>query len=221
MGIDLRRNVRASLSAPVIIQGTDRLGRPFQFQGESTDFSRKGLGLLVPQDVVGRGSVLTINVPKRFHGKAVVQWVRLDAETGKVQVGCCLMNPRVSFPFRTAASLLLCVAFLGELSFARSRDAQANNSCTMSLTRMKNSMESRLGEWTLVSNTDKAFIHSQHQQMSCQEYTRWYEKAKIHRDESKRAALSRWHWNQYHSKDETIRAAAVSSLELAVAAGNE
>src|SRR5438046_720611 len=143
-----------------------RIGRAVQFREDSTDFGGKGLGMLVPQDVVGRASVLTINVPKRFHGKAVVQWVRLDAETGKVRVGCCLMNPKVSFPFRTAASLLLCVAFLGELSFARSRDAQANNSCTISLTRMKNSMESRLGEWTLVSNTDKAFIHSQQDRKS-------------------------------------------------------
>ena len=219
MGIDLRRNVRAGLSAPVIIQGTDRLGRPFQVQGESIDFSRKGLGLLVPQDVVGRGSVLTVSVPKRFHGKAVVQWTERDTKTGQVRIGCCLMNPIASLSFRIAASSLLFVAFVGQVSFARSGDAQANNSCRISLVRMKNAMESRLGEWTLVSDAEKAFIHSQHQQMSCAEYTRWYEKAKIHRDESKRAALSRWHWNQYHSKDEAIRTAAVSSLELAVAVG--
>jgi hypothetical protein len=221
MSIDLRRNVRASLSAPVIIQGTDHLGRPFQFQGESIDFSRKGLGLLVPRDIVGRGSVLTVTVPKRFHGKAVVQWTRLDADTGGIRIGCCLMNPKASLSFRIAASSLLCVAFVGQVSFGRSRDAEANSSCTMSLGRMKNLMESRLGEWTLVSDSEKAFIHLQHQQMSCEEYTRWYEKAKIHTDESKRAALSRWHWNQYHSKDETIRTAAVSGLELAVATGNE
>ncbi len=221
MSIDLRRNVRAGLSAPVIIQGTDRLGRLFQVQGESIDFSRKGLGLLVPQDMVGRGSVLTVNVPKRFHGKAVVQWTQRDADTGKVRIGCCLMNPKASLSFRICASCLLLVAFLGQVSFARSRDAQGNHSCTMSLARMKNAMESRLGEWTQVSDAEKAFIHSQHQHMSCAEYTRWYEKAKIHRDESKRAALSRWHWNQYHSKDETVRNAAVSNLDLAVAAGGE
>ena len=41
MNVDSRRNVRVNLHAHVILQGTDRFGKPFQVQGESIDFSRK------------------------------------------------------------------------------------------------------------------------------------------------------------------------------------
>ena len=39
MNVDSRRNVRVNLHAHVILQGTDRFGKPFQVQG--IDFGRK------------------------------------------------------------------------------------------------------------------------------------------------------------------------------------
>jgi hypothetical protein len=140
------------------------------------------------------------------------------------RIGCRMINRKGSFSLRIAALFLLCVALLSQVSFARSPDAQANDSCTLSLARMKSVLESwlgGLGEWTLVTSSEKAFIHILHQRMPCDEYVRWYEKSNLYGDEKKRAALSRWHWNQYHSEDEAIRAAAVSSVNLAVPAGNE
>ena len=60
MNVDLRQNVRVNLHALVILQGTDRFGKPFHVEGESIDFSRKGLGLLVSEDLVGPGSVVVL-----------------------------------------------------------------------------------------------------------------------------------------------------------------
>ncbi len=220
MNVDSRRNVRVNLHAHVILQGTDRFGKPFQVQGESVDFSRKGLGLLVPENLVGPGSVVTLSVPKKFRGDAVVQWTRHDAETGKVRVGCSMISPKATLFFRIVASLLLCVAFAGQVSFARSRHAQANSSCTMGLARMKSILEGKFGEWTTTTNSEKTFIHIMHQQRSCDEYTRLYEKSNFYGDQNKCAAVSRWHWNHYHAKDESTRTAAVSGLDPAVAAGD-
>ena len=219
MNVDLRQNVRVNLHAPVILQGTDRFGKPFHVEGESIDFSRKGLGLLVSEYLVGPGSVVTLSVAKKFQCDAVVQWTRHDVETGKVRVGCSMSSPKASLFFRIVASLLLCVAFAGQVSFARSREAEANNSCTMGLARMKSILESTLGEWTIMTNSEKAFIHILHQQRSCDEYTRLYEKSNFYGDKKKCEAASRWHWNHYHAKDEATRTAAVSGLDLAVAAG--
>jgi hypothetical protein len=140
------------------------------------------------------------------------------------RIGCRVINLKGSFSLRIAGSFLLCGALLSQVSFARSWDGQENESCTMSLARMKSILSSwlgELGEWTQVSSSEKAFIHILHQRMSCDEYTRLYEKSNSYGNEKQRAAASRWHWNQYHSKDEATRAAAVSSVNLAVSAGNE
>ena len=159
---------------------------------------------------------------KKFCGCGMVRCGRRDLETGKARIGSRMVS--LNEGLRIAASFLLCVTLLSQVSFARSRDAQGNESCTMSLARMKSVLESWLGgvgEWTRVTSSEKAFIHILHQRVSCDEYTRLYEKSNFFGDEKKRAAASRWHWNQYHSEDEAIRAAAISSVNLAVAAGNE
>jgi hypothetical protein len=161
---------------------------------------------------------------KKFCGCGMAHCGRRDLETGKARIGWGVVRLNGGFSLRIAASFLLCVALLSQVSFGRSPDAQANDSCTMSLARMKSVLESWLGgvgDWTLVTSSEKAFIHILHQRMSCDEYVRWYEKSNLYGDEKKRAALSRWHWNQYHSEDEAIRAAAVSNANLAVPAGNE
>jgi hypothetical protein len=161
---------------------------------------------------------------KKFCGYGMVQCGRRDLETGKARIGSRTVSLNKGFSLRIAALFLLCVALLNQVSFARSRDTQESESCTMSLARMKSILSSWLGElgqWTQVTSSEKAFIHILHQRMSCEEYTRLYENSNSHTNEKERAAASRWHWNQYHSEDEATRAAAVSSVNLAVLAGNE
>ncbi len=216
MSLDLRRNVRTSLNAPVIIQGTDRSGKSFQIQGESVDFSRRGLGLMIPEDLVAPGTMVSVTVPSKFSSNGVVQWSQNENSTGRVRLGVRMLEFKASVGVRIAASFLLCLALLGQISFARSRGAagyQANTACTMSMARMKSVLESTLGQWAVVKDSEKAFVHVQHQQLSCQQYTKAYEKSKFYAEKSKRAAVSRWHWNQYHSKDAGTRAAAIESAE--------
>jgi hypothetical protein len=221
MSQEMRGNIRASLNATVVIQGTDRSGKSFKIQGEGVDFSRKGLGLLIPENVVTPGSVVSITVPKKLRTDAIVQWTRQDAETGKVRVGVCMINPQVRTGLRIVASILLCVALLGQISFARSRGPQANKSCNMGLAQMKNILESKLGPWIPATENEKVFLHTQHQRMSCKEYTREYEKSNFYADKNKRDAVSRFHWNEYHSKDSAARASVVSGLDAAFATGTD
>jgi len=221
MNKGMRRNVRASLNSTVVLQGTDRAGKSFQIQGESVDFSRKGLGLMISENVVAPGSIVAITVPKKLRTDAVVEWTRQDAETGKIRIGVRMLNPQVRAGLRIAASFLLCVALLGQVSFARSRGPQANKSCTMGLAQMKNILESKPGPWTRTTENGKVFLHTQHQRMSCKEYTRQYEKSNFYADKNKRDAVSRFHWNEYHSKDESARDSVVSGLDAAFATGTD
>ena len=221
MNKDMRRNIRASLNAAVVVQGTDLFGKSFQIQGESVDFSRKGLGLLISENVVVPGSVVAISVPKKLRTDAVVEWTRHDAETGKIRIGVRMINPQVRTGLRIVASFLLCVALLGQISFARSRGPQSNKSCNMGLAQMKSILESKLGPLTRATESEKVFLHTQHQRMSCKEYTRQYEKSNFYADKNNRDAVARFHMNEYHSKDEAARAAVVSGLDAAFATGTD
>jgi hypothetical protein len=219
-----RRNVRATLSTQVIIRGTDRAGKNFQIEGESIDFSRRGLGLLVPRDVVAPGAVVSVTMPNKFRTSGVVRWTRQDESTGQIRLGVQMLETRANLAVRLGASLLLCLALIGEISFARSRGAalrEANGHCSMSsLTQMKSSLQGKIGSWVNVTDSEKAFVHKQHQQITCSEYTKAYEKSGSYSDKNKRAAVSRWHWNQYHSKDDAIRTAAIESAQSTSAGGN-
>ncbi len=71
------------------------------------------------------------------------------------RIGCRMINLKgSSFSLRIAASFLLCIALLSQVSSARSWDTQENESCTMSLARMKSILSTWLGElgqWTEVT----------------------------------------------------------------------
>ena len=175
-----------------------------------------------------------ITTLEKLRTNAAVRRTSGDADTGRLRIGVRMI--KASIGLRIAASFLLCAALLGQMALARSLGPQADNSCTMSLARMKTILESILWQWsvasqseraflarnpsslhtvpwwTLASNSEKAFLHVQHERMSCEEYTRLYEQSNFYGDKHQREALSRWHWNQYHSKDEATRAAAVSEL---------
>ena len=213
--MDLRRNIRVNLQAEMTLKGTDRWGRPFTARGMSVDFSRGGLGLVLDEDIVAPGSVITVGIPKRFQSNALVLWVRADSD-GKFRLGARLIDPKASVVVRVAASVLLCLAVLGQFSFARSRTftrTTTTSGCTMSLSQMKDLLQKALSQYAVVSDSDKAFVHVQHQNMTCEEYTRIYEKSDFYADPKHRAALANWHRNVYHAKDSAVRAAAVQSIQ--------
>ncbi len=115
---NMRKNVRANLNVQVLLTGTDREGLPFSISGKSMDFSRKGMGVLLDRDVAGPGTVLTVASDNRFLSSATVQWVRRDEETGLYKMGLRLIEPKASFLFKIAASLLLFWAFMQQVSWA-------------------------------------------------------------------------------------------------------
>jgi hypothetical protein len=214
--MDSRRNVRAALQTRVSLQGKDISGKPFQIQGESVDFSRGGIGVVLKQDLISPGSMVSISVPKRFEGKASVQWSSTDAN-GMTRVGLRLLKFRASIGMRLVASLLLCLAAIGQAGYSRSRfprrAQQADLSCTVSLDRMKSVLEKALNGYVIINKGDKAFLHIQHQHLGCLEYTRLAEDPNFYTDPKTRAALVHWHWTVYHSKDAGVREAAIHEIE--------
>jgi hypothetical protein len=214
--MDRRRNVRAGLHASVSLQGTDRCGNQFDIIGESVDFSRKGLGLMLQQDVVAPGSIITVTLANHFNSKAIVQWTKKDPVANKCNIGVRLIDPTVSLKLRIAASVLLIIASLTQLSIARPRSyarSQSSGSCVMSLFQMKSVIEKTLSKYAIISENEKAFIHLQHQHMSCEEYTKLYEKSDFFANSKSREAIEKWHWNIYHAKEASVRESAVHSAE--------
>ncbi|PYV07762.1 MAG: hypothetical protein DMG07_27660, partial [Acidobacteria bacterium] len=118
---DLRRNVRAKLNLPVVLTGTDRQGRSFKVTGQSTDFSRKGVGVVLEQDVLTQGLAVNVSSGVGFRGIATVQWIGRNRDTGRVQVGLRLVEAKAGAGLKLAASLLLFFAFLNQVSFGQAR----------------------------------------------------------------------------------------------------
>ncbi len=78
---------------------------------------------------------------------------------------------------------------------------------------MKAVMESALSGYAVVSQSDKAFLHVQHERLGCEEYTRLYEQSDFTSNEKTRAAIARWHWDVYHAGDDRTRSAAIREVE--------
>jgi len=213
--MNMRNSVRAQLHSSVRIRGMDALGKSLEIVGESIDFSRKGLGVRVDSDRLAPGSRVTVDLPRKMRSEAVIQWTRRDSETGSVRLGLRLLNPQPSFAFRVAACLLLSMAMLSQFSLARPRPAARgapSSSCTMGLGQMKTMLEKALGGQSVLSESEKAFIHIQHQHLSCSEFTRMFEKSDFF--SQKREAVADWHRHTYHAKDEQVRTAAIQDAEV-------
>ena len=212
-----RRNLRANLHLPVRVVGTDRLGRPVDIQGESLNLSRRGLGILLNQDLLARGSVISVYLPKKIRSNAIVQWVKPEEPSGKVQVGVRLIHSRTNVAFRLVIGLLVMVSLLAQMSAAKPRKASsvrpASAGCAIGMKRMQGMFARNLAKLGGVTEGDRAFVHIQHQQMSCEEYTKRYEKSNFQPDGKRRSAVAKWHWERYHSADVHVRAAALDGLE--------
>lgn len=212
-----RRNLRANMHLPVRVVGTDRYGRPIDVRGESLNLSRRGLGIIINQDLLARGSVISVYLPKRIRSNAIVQWVRPEETTGRVQVGVRFIQSRTNVAFRLVVGLLLMVSLLAQMSSAKPRKAPnvrpASAGCAIGMKRMQGMFARNLGKLGGVTEGDRAFVHFQHQQMSCEEYTKRFEKSNFQPDGKRRGAVAKWHWEQYHSADAHARAAALDGLE--------
>ena len=116
-----RKNVRAKLHLPVVLTGTSREGKPFRIAGESSDFSRAGLGVILEQDVLTQGLLVTVSSGGRFRANATVQWIGRGRDTDRIHVGLRVVEAKASIGLRIAASLLLSFAYLSQASFGQSR----------------------------------------------------------------------------------------------------
>ncbi len=134
--MNTRRNVRARLEKCVRIAGTDDRGNPFELGGQTVDFSRRGLGLIVDSDVLVPGMVLSLEMPGKLASRAVVQWTRRESGECAARAGLRLIDPKPSLAFRLAACFLLSFALLTQISFSRPRSfsrAAAGERCTVGL----------------------------------------------------------------------------------------
>jgi hypothetical protein len=212
-----RRNLRANLHLPVRVVGTDRSGKPVDIEGESVNMSRGGLGIIVDEDLLERGSVVSLYLPKRLRSNAIVQWVRPEEGNGKVQMGVRLIHSRTNVAFRLVVGLLLMVILLAQMSSAKPRKAPsvrpASAGCAIGMKGMQDLFARNVAKRGGITEGDRAFVHFQHQQMSCEEYTKRFEKSNFQPDGKRRSAVAKWHWQQYHSADVHVRAAALEGLE--------
>jgi len=95
-----RKNVRAKLHLPVVLTGTSREGRPFRIAGESSDFSRAGLGVILEQDVLTQGLLVTVSSGGRFRANATVQWIGRGRDTDRIHVGLRVVEAKASIGSR-------------------------------------------------------------------------------------------------------------------------
>lgn len=121
--------------------------------------------------------------------------------TGK---NCCL-----------AVCCLLALVLFAQFAFA---GRPSNLRCSISVADMKSLIDKTLAGLAYASDTEKAFLHVQHQRMSCEEYTRLFEKSDYYHDEKRRNAVATWHWHVYHAQDETGRDKTIRDLEALLGA---
>ncbi len=64
---------------------------------------------------------------------------------------------------------------------------------------MKRIIDSALAQAAMITDGEKAFVRLQHQQLSCGDYTRLFEQSNYYKSPGKREAMTKWHWEVYHS----------------------
>jgi hypothetical protein len=215
--MEWRRNARVRLRTRMSLEGVDRWGKPFHVTGESVDFSRNGMGLMIEPGIVSPGCAITVKTSTGFEADAAVRWSRPGARV-RQRIGVRFLRHKAGAGIRIAASILLCMAILGQAGYSRSRFGgrgrqAATASCNVSLERMKTALQNAFREFALLTESDKAFLHIQHERLGCGEYTRLYENSDFFPDARVRAALANWHWTVYHASDATVRSAAVRQIE--------
>jgi len=202
---DRRSNVRTSLRTDARLTGTDERGNTFDIRCESTDFSRKGMGFILDRVIVARGASIALELPGCLKSKAKVQWVRFDPSLNRVRMGVRLDRPRASIRFRVAACILLFMAVLSQVSYPRARwsflQPSPGKTCHVGAQQMKSVIDVALAQRGMITDAEKSFVRLQHEHLSCEEYTRLFERTNYYKSPGKREALTKWHWETYHSHE--------------------
>ncbi len=189
------------------MRGTDRRGNAFDVSCESVDYSQKGLGLVVDQDLFSPGALVSVELPRRLAADAVVQWVGFDSCHNKARLGVRLVHARTSLQFKIAGCTLLLLAALSQVAAGKSRwgffQPSSQARCRVGAQQMKTIIDSALAQPALITDAEKSFVRTQHEQLSCGDYTRLFEQTNYYKSPGKREAVMKWHWEVYHSHGET------------------
>ncbi len=78
---------------------------------------------------------------------------------------------------------------------------------------MRMVIDSAIAQREMITDAEKAFVRVQHEQHSCNEYTRLFEQTNYYRSPGKREAMTKWHWEVYHSHTENSWEAAAPVSE--------
>ncbi len=202
-----RRHIRTSLACEARLIGTDSRGRAFFVGGQSVDYSRNGLGLVVNRNVVSAGALVSVELPRRLNACAVVQWVAVDAARKKVRLGVRLVNPRSSLRFRILSCVLILWAALSQAAAGKTRWGFVQPStparCKVGAQQMMKVIDAVLTQPQMITEAEKEFVRVQHEHLSCNDYTRLFEQSNYFKSPGKREAMIKWHRDVYHSHGES------------------
>ncbi len=204
--IEKRGNVRTGLAGEARVSGTDSRGRSFYVGGQSVDFSRNGLGLIVNRNIISPGAEVSVELPRRLSARAIVQWVAVEPRGKKARIGIRLINPRSSLRFRILSCVLILWAALSQAAAGKTRWGFVQPStparCKVGAQQMMKVIGAVLTQPQMITEAEKEFVRVQHEHLSCSEYTRLFEQSNYFKSPGKREAMIKWHREVYHSQGE-------------------
>ncbi len=122
-----------------------------------------------------------------------------------------------SLGIRIASCFLISVAVLSHGAVGKNRSGltqpPAPARCKLGAQQMRMVIDSAMAQREMITDAEKAFVRVQHEQLSCNEYTRLFERTNYYRSSGKREAMTKWHWEVYHSHTENSWEAAAPVSE--------
>jgi hypothetical protein len=132
-------------------------------------------------------------------------------------MGVCLVDSRTSLRFRIAACILLSVAILSQIAFSKPRwmnpQPATRGNCNLGPGQMESVIDEALSRPNMITDSEKEFVRMQHQQLSCEDYTRLFEQSTYYKSPGKREAMAKWHWETFHSRDVHARTTIGSNAD--------
>ena len=116
--------------------------------------------------------------------------------------------------------LIFLVAFLDRMGVAKPHwmavQPASGPTCSMDAGRMRIVIDVALSRPIMITDGEKEFVKIQHDHMSCEEYTRLFERSTYFKSPGKREALAKWHWETFHSRAIHGRVTPSETVETAV-----
>jgi hypothetical protein len=66
--------------------------------------------------------------------------------------------------------------------------------------QMRSVIDEALSSPNTITDSEKEFVRKQHEQLSCEEYTRLFEQSTYYKSPGKRMAIAKWHWETFHAR---------------------